>query len=95
MSDRFRHLGSAGTGIAVGVCTPERCPGPGAIPTSVVHNGARPRRVCRRCDREFALTAEGVVRVHRGLAKVDGYGCPYRCEPDCDFACYFSEASHG
>lgn len=47
MSDRFRHQDSAGTGIAVGACTPERCPGAGAIPTSVVHNGARPRGVCR------------------------------------------------
>lgn len=69
------------------------CPGSGELPVAdASHSSARPRGECGYCRRDYATTADGTVRQHKGLPKLPNGGCPYRCPgPECDFNCYFGE----
>ncbi|WP_160315038.1 hypothetical protein [Mycobacterium heckeshornense] len=69
---------------------PDRCPGSLLPPNPECFRGD-PYGLCRRCRRAYALNRFGNVRRHKGLPKRADGGCPYRCEPECDFACYFPQ----
>lgn len=70
------------------------CPGSGHLPRSYgLPSSVAPlqRGICAACRREYALTGDGVMRLHRGLPLAPDGGCPYHCPLDCDFDCYFPE----
>ena len=83
--------------------TVERCPGSHQPPYMFVDRETAVRMgkvmvdsygVCQYCRRKYYVTSQGVLHIHNGLAKAPDGGCPYRCPgPECDFACYFREAS--
>lgn len=69
----------------------DRCPGSGyqmdAMPLR-----ERPRwpdyRMCPFCRRGYAVNYDGKIRAHKGLPRRPDGGCPYTCDPSCDFSCY-------
>lgn len=69
-----------------------RCPGSHLLPASVFWRNGKHRCVCRRCGREYGFVVNGPMRphIHNGLPPRDDGGCPYHCDPTCDFDCYFS-----
>lgn len=82
---------------------PRRCPGTHQLPTRTTrYNMPTQYNMavhpdsgwCPACGREYVLNDDGTIRAHRGLPKPPDGGCPYRCPgPECDFACYFEQAS--
>lgn len=69
----------------------DRCPGSG-YQTGYMPLRERPRWpdycMCPFCRRGYAVNYDGKIRAHKGLPRRPDGGCPYTCDPSCDFACY-------